>query len=115
MNAQKSGKIPRFSHLLSASGKLLLLTVATESSDGFQRYLRSTQVNKLEGKVRGRFWPDGGTSYLLTNLGRDSVSESGVSQSAFSSSLSHSLQKKRFMLNSLHVVSESGVKVISNL
>ena len=42
------------SDLLSASGGLLLITVATESTDGFQRYLRSTQVNKLEGKVSDR-------------------------------------------------------------
>ena len=38
---------------LYAKQDLLLITVATENSDGFKRYLRSSQVNGLQGKVVG--------------------------------------------------------------
>jgi procollagen-lysine,2-oxoglutarate 5-dioxygenase len=41
--------------------ELLLLTVATSATDGFQRYLRSTQIYNLNGKVlgMGEEWPGG--------------------------------------------------------
>ena len=68
-----------------------MLTVATESTDGFQRYLRSTQVNKLQGKVR------------LSQFALSSLSPQGR------------FTKRRFMLNSPRiVVSERSVNVISN-
>ena len=38
---------------LDAKQDLLLITVATENGDPFKRYMRSSQVNGLEGKVVG--------------------------------------------------------------
>ena len=73
MVATETKTIYNFPYYLSAAGGLLLITVATESTDGFQRYLRSTQVNKLEGKVSGE--------------------RERFSQFAFSSSLSHSTKE----------------------
>ena len=35
--------------------ELLLMTVATEKTDAFLRYLRSAEVNKLKGKVGDLF------------------------------------------------------------
>ena len=32
--------------------ELLLMTVATEKTDAFLRYIRSAEINKLKGKVR---------------------------------------------------------------
>ena len=44
---------------------MLLLTVATENTDGFKRYLRSAEVNGLKGKVigMGEEWEGGDMDY----------------------------------------------------
>ena len=45
--------------------ELLLLTVATDTTDGFSRYLRSAEVNGLQGKVigMGEEWLGGDMAY----------------------------------------------------